>query len=400
MSKIVAVIGSGYGDEGKGLMTDYYASKMDGSIVVRSNGGAQAGHTVVTPEGKRHVFSHFGSGTFTGTPTYLSEHFVANPLLFKKEMEVLRRINSGIIPVIFANPSVLITTPFDMLLNQRFETDRGGKLHGSVGVGFGETIERSLVHSSMTLQDVLGWKAFGKNQYQVEIFEFLNDIREQYIPTRVNLNKVRPEFLEILNNNDLIYDFIDQLDEMIESFQLITDYGVLSNVPLIFEGAQGLQLDMDYGYFPHVTRSNCGMKNISKILEQIPGDHDVTAHYVTRAYTTRHGAGPLNGERALPHEIVDKTNIPNEFQGDLRFAPLDTSLFNSVTNKDFLNYAPRGATTSTVITCLDQLAGNVQLIQNERLEDFHTVNFIDSIKKTMGGYLSYGPTRDDVTKND
>ena len=168
-----------------------------------------------------------------------------------------------------------------------------------------------------------------------------------------------------------------------------------------FEGAQGLLLDMDYGYFPHVTRSNCGMRNISEILKRIPGEHDVTAHYITRAYTTRHGAGPLDGEvEKFSHNIVDKTNVKNEFQGALRFAPLDTELFNSITTKDFLNYAPRDAKTSTVITCLDQLGSSIELIQNRRVETFHTINFIDSVKKTKNGYLSYGPTRDDVTKND
>ncbi len=77
MSKVIAVIGAGYGDEGKGLMTDYFSSQYDDAVVIRSNGGAQAGHTVVTPEGQRHVFSHFGSGTFNGSPTFLSRHFVA-----------------------------------------------------------------------------------------------------------------------------------------------------------------------------------------------------------------------------------------------------------------------------------------------------------------------------------
>ena len=110
MSKMIAVIGSGYGDEGKGLMTDYYASKFDDAIVVRSNGGAQAGHTVTTPTGERHVFSHFGSGSYSKTPTYLSEFFVANPMLLAKELK--QADDDGIpSPVIGAHPSVLITTP-------------------------------------------------------------------------------------------------------------------------------------------------------------------------------------------------------------------------------------------------------------------------------------------------
>ena len=72
---LTAIIGANYGDEGKGLLTDYYAAKSKHSVVVRFNGGPQAGHTVVTPEGKRHVFSHYGSGTLAGAQTFLSKHF-------------------------------------------------------------------------------------------------------------------------------------------------------------------------------------------------------------------------------------------------------------------------------------------------------------------------------------
>ena len=115
------VIGANYGDEGKGLMTDYLVKKHNAEVVVRFNGGAQAGHTVVTPDGQRHVFSHFGSGTLAGARTFLSKHFVANPILFLKEKKVLEELS----PTkklhnrfMWVDPSVMITTPYDMLINQ------------------------------------------------------------------------------------------------------------------------------------------------------------------------------------------------------------------------------------------------------------------------------------------
>lgn len=85
MKEVKVIIGANFGDEGKGLMTDYFCNKCDNPIVVRFNSGAQAGHTVVTPDGNRHVFGHFGSGTFNNTPTFLSKYFVVNPLSFLKE---------------------------------------------------------------------------------------------------------------------------------------------------------------------------------------------------------------------------------------------------------------------------------------------------------------------------
>ena len=90
MPNVKVVIGSNFGDEGKGLMTDYFcaeASKRNEScIVALCNGGAQRGHTVVTPDGIRHVFHHFGSGTFARATTYFGEEYILNPLAFRKEI--------------------------------------------------------------------------------------------------------------------------------------------------------------------------------------------------------------------------------------------------------------------------------------------------------------------------
>ena len=65
MTRVIAVVGAGYGDEGKGAITDYFAHHNPNSIICRYNGGAQAAHTVTTPDGKRHVFSHLGAGSFS-----------------------------------------------------------------------------------------------------------------------------------------------------------------------------------------------------------------------------------------------------------------------------------------------------------------------------------------------
>ena len=85
MTNIRIVIGANFGDEGKGLMTDYYAAQAaeqkKTAIVVLSNGGAQRGHTVVTCGGKRHVFHHFGSGTYAGADTYLPEKYIVNIII-------------------------------------------------------------------------------------------------------------------------------------------------------------------------------------------------------------------------------------------------------------------------------------------------------------------------------
>ena len=114
MKDIKIVIGANFGDEGKGLMTDYFSQKSN-SIVVCSNGGAQRGHTVTTPTAIRHVFHHFGSGTFNNASTYLSEDFILNPIIFKQEYDELVKLNHN--PNVYINQNCMITTPFDMIAN-------------------------------------------------------------------------------------------------------------------------------------------------------------------------------------------------------------------------------------------------------------------------------------------
>ena len=113
MKDIKIVIGANFGDEGKGKLTDYYTKDKDNCIVVCSNGGAQRGHTVLKPDGTRHVFHHFGSGTLNGADTYLPGDFILNPLVFREEWEELKKL--GWEPHVYVHEKCMITNPFDMM---------------------------------------------------------------------------------------------------------------------------------------------------------------------------------------------------------------------------------------------------------------------------------------------
>lgn len=395
--RAVAVIGGGYGDEGKGLMTDYYASTLDSPVVIRSNGGAQAGHTVVTPDGKRHVFSHFSSGTFAGAPTYLSEFFVVNPILFGKEHRAFVK-EFGFAPKIYVNPHAMVTSPFEMLANQTLERMRGDDPHGSCGVGFGETFERRRrIH--------LMWGMDYIKQIDVDMLrEDFDVLRTEYLPQRVDLSKVGQPFIEIINSEGLFEAFIDDLKYMMEHVE-VRYYDAIWDRDVIFEGAQGLLLDQDYGHFPHVTRSNTGMRNISTILEEQlcqTSFERLTVNYLTRAYTTRHGAGPLAFEQNMPAWVKDPTNVPNEWQHSLRYAPLNWDLFESITDKDFALYGREHNMYYPVekirtVTCVDQLpTNNVQMVMGSDIANFHPGVLVDQIFPQVFDAMSYGPTREDV----
>jgi adenylosuccinate synthase len=298
-----AVIGANFGDEGKGLITDYLCAKGAG-VVVRFNGGAQAGHTVVTPGGDRHIFRHFGSGSFLGVPTFLSQFFVCNPIIFFKERSELHAI--GLEPTVYAHPQCLVTTFADMMINQRIEDSRGAKRHGSVGVGVNETIERSQIPElKITLADLWNGSKTLKSK--------LEQICGRYATFRTGKPIDEPAMVE---------KFIEGCWKFAE---IVHPAGIGQCKDPVFEGAQGLLLDQsNKEFFPHLTRSNTGFINVLALCAQA-GIDKIETYYVSRTYLTRHGAGRLPGED--PNlSFDDATNLEHPYQGRLRFAPLDSGL--------------------------------------------------------------------------
>jgi adenylosuccinate synthase len=282
-----------------------------------------------------------------------------------------------------------------MLVNQERERLRGNKIHGSVGVGFGETIERSWVHSSLTMQQLSEWATLSKNEFKYQMFKFLRKVVDEYVMTKIPVDKIDSQFIDLMFSDGPMQDFTEACEYLLDSVDILIPQNI-NNSDIVFEGAQGLMLDMDYGYFPYVTRSNCGMKNIRNILEQIPGEHTIEVNYVTRAYTTRHGAGPLENEvYELPFKVIDETNVPNMYQGSLRFAPLNLDMFASITNKDFMNYAPRHAIKTTTVTCLDQLYGEITVIKDENELTMDSTTCVDLLDRKFD-YITDGPTRSTV----
>lgn len=294
-----AVIGASFGDEGKGLVTDYLCRKEGAGMVVRFNGGAQAGHTV-QDNNHRHVFKHLGAGTFSGVPTFLSQFFVCNPILFFKELDELGEM--GLCPTVYAHPDCLITTFADMINNQVIESKRADSRHGSCGIGFNETIERSqLIELKITMSDL--WNG-------VNLEEKLTQICGNYSEFRTGKSVD-------------IEDGIEAFMKGCEAFaNFVNPLGISQCKDPVFEGAQGLLLDQNNKeYFPHLTRSNTGMANVQKLCAQA-GITEIDPYYVSRTYLTRHGAGALPGEDT-GMMFEELTNLPNDHQGSMRFAELD-----------------------------------------------------------------------------
>jgi adenylosuccinate synthase len=338
------VIGAGYGDEGKGLMTDALAAGHGaGAIVVRTNGGAQAGHTVQTPDGQAHVFHHVGSGALAGAATHLSRFFVHHPMLLGEEVRRLRTLGGNV--RISADPRGYVTTPWDMMVNQAAEQARGAARHGSCGHGFGETVGRcEETPFGLTLGDLAAADQATR----------LRAIRDEWAPAR--LAALRADGDPALLASTAIFDrFMEDAAAFLELVDLRPDAALADAPAVIFEGAQGLLLDQHYGAFPYVTRSNTGVANMAAVAAEA-GIARIDALYVTRCYRTRHGAGPLPGEAdiAAHFAVEDPTNVPNAWQGSLRFAELDQDILREAIGHDLLLAGPVAVTPHLAVTCLDQ----------------------------------------------
>jgi adenylosuccinate synthase len=347
------VIGLGFGDEGKGLATDFLCLNSPNPLVIRFNGGQQAGHTVVTSDGKRHVFSNFGSGTLRGVPTYWSAYCTFSPGSMLKEYAALQAL--GVQPQLLVDNLCAVTTHYDVLYNRVLESSRGQARHGSCGMGFGATVGRhenspvKLFAQDLLFPDVCALKLKAVRQYYrdklkreigFDFDQFDHEAEDRRFGQMI-------ENLRDLQKNDALH------------FVTATEVFSVKNSwqTFVFEGAQGVMLDMDFGFFPHVTRSHTCSKNALALIGQyLPNQlKNTEIFYITRAYQTRHGQGPMTHEN-VPLTLINnanETNVYNEHQGAFRVSPLNVDLLNYALHCD--NNFSHGLKKNLLVTCVDQL---------------------------------------------
>ena len=344
------VIGAGYGDEAKGKLTSFLCDgNIKNPMVVRFNGGHQAGHTV-SYNGIKHVFSSFGAGTLQNVPTYWSKYCTFFPTAAINEFNVLKNKSNKLTPTLYLHPLCPVTTPYDVEYNKRLEKVIR---HGSVGVGFGATISRHEKFYKLYVQDLF---------YPAILKEKLNNIADNYYCTeRIDCS-----------------EFIEDVEEIIKHIKL-SDESILLNHNLIFEGAQGILLDQDFGFFPNVTRSNTTSKNALEIINLLKTtynvDIDIEIYYATRAYQTRHGNGFMSreGDIVLKNN-ENETNKTHEFQGNFRTGSFDIDMFNYAVSCDG-NFS-KGIKKNIYISCLDQVEFDFKFFfENLKYKEQFTVCF-------------------------
>ena len=337
MKKVKIVIGSSYGDESKGLMTHHFVKTTENPLVIFHNGSAQRGHTVDYNPDFRHVYHHFGCGTAEGAPTFFADTFWIHPMEFYREWQELAA--AGITPICYCDPNARIVTPFDMLVDHATEAyitwDHQEPEHGSCGYGTWCATDREN-NSVIRVKDLL-------NSTYSKYCEIMKDVWYSclaiLVERKVDLDRI-PEYNK--------YFTLERYERTVEHFRsdlnffyshiVPIDFDTLykMNYNLIFESAQGLGLDKDCGKEWHTT-SSTGLTNPYNMLKD-KEDFNAEVCYVSRAYLTRHGIGDLEEETnksSINAEMEDKTNVPNEFQGSLRYGYIDFAEREKRIVKDF-----------------------------------------------------------------
>lgn len=355
--EIKVVIGASYGDEGKGLMTDFFCESARESgkscITVLHNGGSQRGHTVISKDGLRHVFHHLSSGTFAGSDTYFADSFIINPLIFTEEHAEIKPDTK-----IYCSPKCMWSTPFDMMLNQIIEDSRGDKRHGSCGYGIWETIVRYKNTSTVNFPEFMAMNDTDKVKY-------LENIRDRYIAERlkkVGINIIPPEWEDIVYDNGLIAHFLDDCKFFHDIVKYADGIIIEKYQYIVFEGGQGLLLSQSETN-EHTTPSFTGAENPVRIIKTLDGTKNIEVCYVTRSYLTRHGAGDFPQECAksdINPDMVDRTNVPNDYQGAIRYGRIDV---NELKQQIFSDYAMFGefddVKISLAVTHLNETDGKL-----------------------------------------
>ena len=312
--QIKIVVGALAGDEGKGLATDYFGSKVEGKILgVLTNGSSQRAHTVDTSDGKHHVFNHFSSATFRGADTYISKYFVVNPIQFVEEYTELQE-EFGITPRVYMHPDCKFVTPWDILSNL-VELRKTGK-YNSTGCGFWKTLERynNDVHS-VNIQEAYNLITFSKSSF--------DDIKQYY-------KKDWDLITTPIDIRGLERHFIDDMFFLFHHVIWINDTILNRYENIIFENGQGLligeQSEKDWDY---CTPSNTGIRYAIEMIQNINSlgfsQKDIEICYVARTYMTRHGQGDvpfLCPKEDINPEMNDQTNTFNVCQGHLRYGLL------------------------------------------------------------------------------
>lgn len=335
------VLGSLFGDEGKGVCVNYLCKKALNNglrpLVVRFTGGPQAAHTV-DEGGIRHVFSSFGSGTLLGVPTLYRNTALIDPVCIVNELNVLK--NKGINPVYDFSAGIIIT-PYDVDFNRN---DKKTLSDGTCGKGVWASLVRSRSGKCFTLSD---------NPETI-----LAECASYYGVERCK------EFDEMFTE---AFNFVRQTQTIINK----NDYDTI-----IYEGTQGLLLDAELGFLPNVTATNTGLQYLTN--NELNGTE---VYLATRTYLTRHGNG-YTPQQVDGYDLADKSesNVFNGYQGNFKTGVFDFDLLNEAFKRHSIDKFS-SVVFKIFLTHMDTVERNGKFVYLDRGQLYETSPNRDTVAK-------------------
>ncbi len=329
LSNAWIVVDLGFGDAGKGTITDFLVREKNAGLVVRFNGGAQAGHNVVTRDGRHHTFAQFGAGTFVpGTRTHLAETVVVHPSALVVEARHLERESLVRQPLdrLTVSADALVITPFHQAANCVRELARANARHGTCGVGVGEAVRDALEHPEDAYRVGDLRRARGRWVKLEEARERLWKSLEHEVAV---LGKTHPDLAIFFDRERWTrwLEFVQPMMGCIVSSEYLGEWFRDKPGDVVFEGAQGVLLDENFGFHPHTTWSDCTCRGADALLRKHEFSGQVERLGVLRSYLTRHGEGPFPTENeALRGVLPEEHNASAGWQGVFRVGEMDLVL--------------------------------------------------------------------------
>ncbi|NRP38021.1 Adenylosuccinate synthetase [Marinobacterium sp. xm-a-121] len=374
MGKNVVVLGTQWGDEGKGKIVDLLTDKA--SAVVRFQGGHNAGHTLVI-DGEKTVLHLIPSGILReNVQCLIGNGVVLSPHALLKEMKQLEETGVPVRERLRLSPACPLILPYHIALDQAREIARGNAKIGTTGRGIGPAYEDKVSRRGLRLGDLQDREMFAKKLE--EVMAYHNFMLENYYKVEpVSYEAVLKECFEMAEELlPLVVDVTDKLHEMRKAGQNI-----------MFEGAQGSLLDIDHGTYPYVTSSNTTAGGTSTgsgfgplYLDYILG--------ITKAYTTRVGGGPFPTE--LDCEIGQRLAERGHEFGSTTGRARRCGWFDAVALKHAIQV---NSVSGICLTKLDVLDGLEEIkictgYKDAEGNDVYSLNGSEDYEKVTPQYLS------------
>jgi adenylosuccinate synthase len=357
MARNVVVIGTQWGDEGKGKIVDWLTDHA--AAVVRFQGGHNAGHTLVI-DGRKTILRLIPSGILHGAVTcFIGNGVVVSPSALIEEIGELEKLGVDVVSRLRLSEACPLILPHHIAIDQARELAKGEAKIGTTGRGIGPAYEDKVARRAIRVQDLYTRERFAAKLG--EVLDYHNFVLRNYFKAGTI------DFQKTLDDTLLL---AERLRPMVADVSGEVNALIRAGKPILFEGAQAALLDVDHGTYPFVTSSNCVAGQAAAGAGVGPGQ----LHYVlgvAKAYATRVGAGPFPTE--LEDEVGEHLRVKGNEYGSVTGRPRRCGWFDAAALKRAVQL---NGITGLCITKLDVLDG------------------LDKVRVAVGYKVAGGGTRD------